>query len=56
MTLYKTTQSASALPIVVTWEEASRNWSDDFVVVAAPPDLMEPFAELLYEAGALSGP
>ena len=56
VTLFRTTQSTSALPIVVTWEEASLDWSDDFVVVAAPPDLIEPFGELLYEAGALSGP
>jgi hypothetical protein len=55
-TLFRTTQSSSALPIVVTWEEASLDWSDDIVVVAAPPDLIEPFGELLHEAGALSGP
>ena len=56
VTLFRTTQPSPALPIVVTWEEASLNWSDDFVVVAAPPDLIEPFGELLCKAGALSGP
>ena len=54
--IYKTDYTGGAEPIVVTQEEASRNWSDDFVVVAAPPHLIEPFGELLYEAGALSGP
>ena len=54
--IYKTDYTGDAEPIVVTQEEASRNWSDDFVVVAAPPHLIEPFGELLYEAGAVSGP
>ena len=53
---YKIDHTGGAEPIVVTWEEASMNWSDDIVVVAAPPDLIEPFGELLHEAGALSGP
>jgi len=32
------------------------NWSDDLVVMATNRDLAKPLAELLFEAGALSGP
>jgi|TARA_B100000508_G_scaffold83173_1_gene64613 hypothetical protein len=32
------------------------NWSDDLVVMATNRDLVEPLTELLFEAGALSGP
>jgi myo-inositol-1(or 4)-monophosphatase len=55
VTLFRTTRPAPGPPVAVTWEEASMGWSDDIVVVAAPPDLIEPLGDLLYEAGALSG-
>ena len=56
VTFFRTTRPAPGPPVAVTWEEASIDWSDDIVVVAAPPDLIEPLGDLLYEAGALSGP
>ncbi len=56
ITFFRTTRPAPGPPVAVTWEEASIDWSDDIVVVAAPPDLIEPLGDLLYEAGALSGP
>ena len=56
VTLFRTTSSSPALPVVVSDEEASMNWSDDLVVMATNRDLAEPLAELLFEAGALSGP
>ena len=56
VTLFETTSSAPAFPVVVTGEEASMNWSDDLVVMATNRDLVEPLTELLFEAGALSGP
>ena len=56
ITLFKTTSSAPPFPVAVTGEEASMNWSDDLVVMATNRDLAKPLAELLFEAGALSGP
>ena len=56
VTLFETTSSAPAFPVVVTGKEASMNWSDDLVVMATNRDLVEPLTELLFEAGALSGP
>jgi len=56
VTFFRTTRPAPGPPVAVTWEEASIDWSADIVVVAAPPDLIEPLGDLLYEAGALSGP
>ena len=56
VTLFRATSSAPPFPVAVTGEEASMNWSDDLVVMATNRDLAEPLAELLFEAGALSGP
>ncbi len=56
VTTYKINHSGGAEPTVVTWSGAWNDDPNDIVVVAAPPDLIEPFGELLYEAGALSGP
>ena len=56
VTLFRATSSAPPFPVAVTGEEASKNWSDDLVVMATNRDLAEPLAELLFEAGALSGP
>jgi len=56
ITLFKTTSSAPPFPVAVTGEEASMNWSDDLVVMATNRDLAKPLTELLFEAGALSGP
>ena len=56
ITLFKTSTSAPPFPVAVTGEEASMNWSDDLVVMATNRDLAKPLTELLFEAGALSGP
>jgi len=56
ITLCRTTSSTPAFPVVVTEEEATMNWSDDLVVMATNRDLAKPLTELLFEAGALSGP
>ena len=56
VTLFRTTSSSPAWPVVVADEEASMNWSDDLVVMATNRDLATPLTELLLEAGALSGP